>query len=333
MPTDPKNTNEPREFPKPLPVDELLAMHFPPQEWIFDRVIPVGGLVALSAPPGSYKSFLALWMALQAGGGKPLFGNDQIIGNNSKQYKTLFIEEENTLRLMYGRIKGLKNRKSDGVFFKIDQGFKVTDEEAMANAAGFCVFEGINMIVLDPFSSVMGLQDENNNSEVARVMDIIRKTFVANNITVMFIHHPAKNSEGGKNLRGAGDILGKCDVHLTMEKDEQDKQLITVSYEKMRLIAEDKIWNFKIRFTGDDILDNWEFIYKDEAKPKFQEERDTMLAEMLDFMQSGIEYLQKDITEFLGTTPNSKKFQAIWSDALKEGWIKKNITSKKYYKA
>lgn len=328
-----ENEKEARIFPEPLRVEDFYGMSFPKQKWIFDRVIPKDGLIALSGAPGSYKSFFALWMALQAGQGRPLFDSDQIIGDNSKEYRTLFIEEENTIRLMHQRLRVLKNGKSRNVFFKIDDGFKMMDDEARQNVVAFCVFNSIDLVVLDPFSSVMGLKDENNNAEVSTIMDVIRKTFVAQGISVMFIHHPAKNAEGGKNLRGAGDILGKCDVHLSMEKDETDKKLITVSYEKMRLISEDDIWNYKIKFTGDEILGNYEFVYKDEAKPKYQEERDTMLADMLNLMQSGVEYKQNEVTDLIGTERYNKKFRAIWSNALKEGWIKQNIITKRYYKA
>jgi hypothetical protein len=329
MPT--KTENE-RIFPEPLAIDKFYGISFPKQEWIFDRVIPKDGLIALSGAPGSYKSFFALWMALQAGMGKPLFNAEQIIGNNQSELKTLFIEEENTLRLMHQRVRVLKNGKSRNVFFKIDDGFKMQDDEARANVIQFCMFNSISLVVLDPFSSVMGLKDENNNAEVSVIMDIIRKTFVAQGISVMFIHHPAKNAEGGKNLRGAGDILGKCDVHISMEKDEQDKKLITISYEKMRLISEDDIWDFKVKFSGDEIM-GYEFVYLDEAKPKYQEERETMLADMLKLMQPMVEYKQKEITELLGTAKQNRRFQAIWSEAIKEGWIVQNVTSKLYYKA
>jgi len=328
MPTTPENE---RVFPEPLAIDKFYGMSFPKQEWIFDRVIPKDGLIALSGAPGSYKSFFALWMALQAGMGKPLFNAEQIIGNNQSELKTLFIEEENTLRLMHQRIRVLKNGKSRNVFFKIDDGFKMQDDEARANVIQFCMFNGISLVILDPFSSVMGLRDENNNAEVSVIMDIIRKTFVAQGISVMFIHHPAKNAEGGKNLRGAGDILGKCDVHLSMEKDEQDKKLITISYEKMRLISEDDVWDFKVKFSGDEILGH-EFVYLDEAKPKYQEERDQLQNSLLEFMQEGVEYTRGEVAENTGNGSNGQKFRNVWAEMLKKGLIKQNIMNKKFYK-
>jgi hypothetical protein len=324
--------NQVIQYPEPLAIEDLLAMKFPKQEWIFDKIIPVGGLVALSGPPGSYKSYFAVQMALQAMVGDSLFDVPCGLGENKQKFKTLFIEEENSLRLMYYRVNTLKNRNDKGIYFKIDHGFKMADDGARKNIEQFCLFNDIKLLVLDPFSSVMGLRDENNNAEVSLVMDMIRKTFIAQNITVMFLHHPAKNAEGGKNLRGAGDILGKCDVHLSLEKSEKDKQEITVSYEKMRLISESDIWNFKMRFVGDPLIGDCQLKYVDEAKPKFEEERELLLESILEFIQPGGEYTKKEIAESVGSTDTGKKFLNVWAKALKEGWVKQNIVNKKYYR-
>jgi hypothetical protein len=265
------------EKPEALSGTELLALNIPKPSWIINNVIPSCGLVAISGKPGSYKSFFALWLAMRAAAGEPQFDDTQepfFCEQRTVHSPTLFIEEENTTILTRDRYYGLRQVPGAHLYFRIDQGFKMQDEEWRKALLADVEAKGIKLIVADPFSSVMGLEDENNNAEVAVVMDLIRKEFIAKGITFVFIHHPAKGDGEGKGLRGAGDILGKCDVQLHLEKDEEDPCQITVSYEKMRLLRPDAVQNWKMRFIGDEALRDQRFRYLGEAKRRYEEERE-----------------------------------------------------------
>ena len=335
--TNRKQTFNTIDQPKPMPSaidgDTFRTTKFPKVEWIVNKMIPKGSLVAISGIPGSYKSFFALWLATRTAAGLPLFE----IGTEDEPYfceqktektATMFIEEENTAIMTHARYVGFKTPPSNQIFFRIDQSFKIKEPKWLDALLKDVDKYNIGLIIMDPFSSVMGLEDENDNAEVSAVMDTIRKTFLDKGVTVVFIHHPSKNAEGGANLRGAGDILGKCDVHLHLEKDEIDKKLVTVSFRKMRLISDDEVQSFKMRATGMSDVGDMSFRYLGEAIPKHEEERNALGRQILALMTPGESYQKSKLASEVGQKHDNKKFIAAWQQLEATGKLKPGIEKK-----
>lgn len=317
---------------------ELLELDIPPMKWVMNMMIPNPGLTVISGRPGSYKTFFALWMGLRASAGLPLFDEydepyfcqaeaDASMG----KIPTLFIEEENTKQLMKGRARGLKVFEVGDMNYMIDEGFKFTDEAWRETIHRVIEEKGIKLLILDPFSSVMGLDNENDNAEASKVMDIVRKEFVKLGLSVILIHHPSKGSEGN-NLRGAGDILGKCDVHLCLENEDELQKIVRVTYEKLRVADRSKVANFRMRMTGDGDLRNLEFRYAGQTVSKTQEERNELAEQIMEAISNGAELEQKEIAEIVGQKPQNKKFKASWDQLVRDKKILRNATSKKFHK-
>lgn len=310
--------------PEPLSLEDLEALDLPDTQWIHSDLLPYPGLVALSGAPGSYKTFFALWMALRASQGLTLFdgaGSGGLLETGTS-IPTLFIEEENEIRTMRSRLLSFKRSKRADLYFYIDCGFKMSDESWRKKVLEFVEAKGIKLIFMDPFSSVMGLKDENSNAEVAVVMDIIRKEFVKRNITVVFIHHPSKGGEGGASLRGAGDILGKVDVHLTFGVESAKDRLISVKYAKMRVADSSQLKDFQVQLVGEKGAKDWEFVHKGETKPKGVEERDALKASILKVFETGEEFGRKEVAELVGVSNSGDKFTKAWNSLVEIGEIK-----------
>lgn len=303
----------------------------PRPTWLVERLIPSAGLVAISGRPGSYKSFFALWLALRISEGLHVFDSrdeDFFCEQITAKCPVMFIEEENTEILVRDRMLGLKTPRNSNLHFRIDQGFKLGQEIWLKTLEEDIHNLGIKLVIMDPFSSVMGLEDENNNAEVSQKMDLIRKTFLEKGVTVIFLHHPSKGDDSGKNLRGAGDILGKCDVHLHLEKDEIDKKLVTVSYEKMRLVSDDQVQNFKMRFTGDSLFGDAEFRYIGAAKPKYEEARNEISEKLFAAMIPGEPMTKSYVAELVGQDTHNPKFKKAWAQLVFEGRVRASLEKK-----
>lgn len=311
-------------LPEPLSLEALEALDLPDTQWIHDTLLPHPGLVALSGAPGSYKTFFALWMALRASQGLTLFNDTEAGGllETGVSVPTLFIEEENEIRTMRSRLMSFKRARKADLYFYIDCGFKMSDEAWRKKVLEFVETKGIKLIFMDPFSSVMGLKDENSNAEVAVVMDIIRKEFVKRNITVVFIHHPSKGGDGGASLRGAGDILGKVDVHLTFAVESVKDRLISVRYAKMRVADSSQLKDFQIQLVGEKGSQDWEFIHKGELKPKGVDERDNLKASIIKAFETGEEFGRKEIAELVGASNSGDRFTNVWNSLVEIGEIK-----------
>jgi hypothetical protein len=318
---------------------ELLELDILPMSWIMNLVIPNPGLVVISGKPGSFKTFFAFWLGLRASAGLPLFDEydteyfcQEVIQSPMGKVPTLFVEEEVTKQLMKERAHGFKVFEVGDMNYMIDEGFTFTDEAWLRWILKVIQEKGIKLLILDPFSSVMGLEDENNNAQVAKVMDLVRKEFVKLGLTVIMIHHPSKGDGDGKNLRGAGDILGKCDVHLCLEVENEMEKIVRVSYQKLRVADRARVANFKMSLTGDGSMRDLRFRYLGETKTKTEEERGELESNILEVIKDGEEWEREEVAKAVGKKTNSSMFDSVWSRMLKEEKISKNATSKKYYR-
>lgn len=240
-------------LPPAISLGELCSRDLPAPAWHLYGLIPESSLVFFAGAPGSYKTFFALKAAYALATGAPLYDR---VCENGTQVETkpsgtsvLFVEEEMNIVLIQARMKMFALGRSISpppgggemdppLRFILSGGVKLTDEAKMAELVTVVKTHNVKVIFMDPLSSVLGAQDENDNAEVSTTLDLVRRTLVDSElgVSVVFIHHPAKNAKGNvSSLRGAGDLLGKCDHAITFERSEVMPQT-TVSVLKSRLV-------------------------------------------------------------------------------------------------
>lgn len=319
-------TKQAVELADPLSGDILESLDLPDTQWIHSTLLPFPGLVAISGTPGSFKTFFALWMAIRASNGLPLFDGGESVGGIEKLgvVPTLFVEEENTLRMLKYRFMQFPKLDGTHIHFYVDAGFKMKEQAWVDRILQVVDKFSIKLIFLDPFSSVMGLENENDNAEVSKVMDIIRKEFLKREITVVLIHHSSKSANGAPSLRGAGDILGKVDVHLAMNIENQTERLIAVKYAKMRLIDSSDLKDFQVKLTGTKGARDWRFEYVGEKKPEFVTDRDELRGRIESLFEDGKPRARKAVAEILGESNTGNKFKGVWTWMIETGLLKKN---------
>lgn len=325
----------------PITTDELLAMEIPAIEWVIPNTIPIPGLVALSSKPGIGKTNLITWICWQAAQGLPTFraleGDDLgfLKQDNYEPIKALIIQEETSELIMQNRIKGFKG-KSPGdmlqhMFFK---NFKLSSPIDVGLVNEYIRMNNIKLLVLDPFSSVLGAGNENDNAEVSKIMDVMRELINELNIGIVFLHHPAKGEDDDEiNLRGAGDILGKVDVHITLAVANQDQRdLLKLSYEKLRIADSRNVSNFKVQMVGNTDMGDFEFIYagkenpNDPSKKPFDKETYSLLTKLLELRPENpttLELLKKCNLQ------NSKAAPVALKKASDKGFVKKAFGTEK----
>jgi len=314
---------------------KLLESNLPPVEWLIPRMMPNPSIMAISGIPGSFKTFLAMWMARRLSAGRKLFDvcDMEPFFENVDQppVRVLFVEEEMSKRQMKGRASSMASYDRESLYWLIGSGFKVSDPNKMEMLATHMKKMKIKVLFLDPFSSVFGMKDENSNSEAAELMDSVRRTFVDSDVgaTVVFIHHPSKGDDSKKALRGAGDILGKCDMHICLEKKDPINRIVEVSYAKNRDIEDDQVATFRIQYTKSTDASTlgagiWKYLgtaQDIDAPPK----NETMVLEGYPFGQV---FTQDELAAPFGMSRKSGKFQDMLKRWEADG---KFIKTKKGY--
>lgn len=330
-----------KEFPLPISSEDFMAMDIPKPKWFLNRLVPSTGLVAISGKPESYKTWFVIWMARRAACGLPLFdkkeGDESYLVEMATELtgpaKVLLVEEENAESQMQQRMKLYEGPNTPNLSFylSINKGFKFSSKSMRDQLIAWIRENGINLIVLDPFSSVMGFENENDNAEVAKMMDIVRHEFIEDlGLCVIFLHHPSKNAEGSKNLRGAGDILGKCDVHISLEVEHKRDKVIRVTYEKLRIEDRNLISDFRMGMVKNPFGQDLHFSFIEEAQPKDDEVQSNLKEKILKNMTPEEIYLKQDLSDMSGAGRNSKDFNRVLESLVSDGLI--NVVTGKQHR-
>lgn len=69
------------------------------------------------------------------------------------------------------------------------------------------------------------------------------------------------------------------------------------------------------------------------TSPAYIQEREQMLAMLLNQVPMDSEFLQRDIAQKLNMTRTGRRFRAVWELAISNQLIKQNPKTKKYYQA
>lgn len=294
-----------------------------PTEWLFPRLLPKPGLIALTGRPGGYKTYFAHWMARRLSAGLPLFDEYDEDPEWSKvgagrEVRSLIIQEEMGPEIVQERINDLKAYKKDNVFWAVGSGFDLRKPEKVAELVAMIKELRIEVLFFDPFISIANMKDENDNAEASEVMNIILNTFVNSGpkISVVFLHHPSKGQDGDV-IRGAGDILGKTYVQYVLEKKgDYDATMITVKCPKHRWRA---TRNFTMEFVDSPDprdLGAKKFVYRGTGDVTAADPVEDYMRKIIgNCLRSDEPMTRKDIANVLGISNTGQKFRKLWDES------------------
>jgi len=197
-----------------LTVDELLDL--PPAEWMVDGYLPTHGMSALFAPPGAFKSFLAVDLALSVAYGLPWHGLA------TRQRKTLYVVSEG--KHGFGRrVRGWQEHRAGGAatdqFMLLPAPVNFLDPgcvDDLIRAIGDHL-GGVGFIVLDTLARNFGPGDENSTKDMnAYVAGTTR--LAERGCHVLHVHHTGKDSDKGE--RGSSALRGALDASLKIDREK-----------------------------------------------------------------------------------------------------------------
>lgn len=196
-------------------LNELLALDFPDNEWLVDRLIPKAGITVLSAYPGQFKTWLLLSVAISVSKGALLFNHFE-----TEQTGVLMVDEENGVRLLQQRLNKLGSGNDLPIHFMPNQNFWL-EERWITKAIKLCEKLNIGLVTFDSLVRIHG-GDENDAVQMAKVFRQFKR-LTNKGIAVLVTHHNRKPGKSSSNLshemRGSSDILAAVDCHLALSRD------------------------------------------------------------------------------------------------------------------
>lgn len=188
----------------------------PRVSWLVDGLIQTSGLVVLAGDGGIGKSAIAIdWAASLAAGRDAWHGKRVIAGGASVLYVAGEGVEGVEDRLAAWEVWTGVSIPDERLEF-VSEGFSLSDERA-AFAMELAVKErDYALVILDTLSQLSSVENENDNAELSKVLNVARGIRQARpGTTVLIVHHISK----GGRVRGASAIRNNADAVIVARAD------------------------------------------------------------------------------------------------------------------
>jgi hypothetical protein len=188
----------------------------PDPEWLVDGLIQKNTITFLAGPPGMGKTFCTIHLTRALASGLNFFGRE------TKKAKTLYVVAEGAssfkLRIdAWDQKFGLYTPVKDGQIHYLARGVNLSIPEQVDRLRDYFKDGDFDLLVIDTYSQLSGVTDENGAAENATVMNSLRSIReVKDGASVLVVHHP--NAVGTK-LRGSTTLLGNADTVIMLKSD------------------------------------------------------------------------------------------------------------------
>lgn len=222
----------------------------PPPVWLIDGLIVQGQRSMIFGEPGSYKSFLALDLALCIATGASWHGHKTLPG------RVVYIAGEGQGG-MGKRIKAWKayhgyvGSAPISILGEAAQLLHSGDVEALLEAIT-ALPDAPVAIIIDTLARAIVGGDENSAKDMGQVVAAIDRIHDVTGAHIMVIHHKAR---GAKNARGSTAVPGGMDTTIDLTREGQ---IVTVHCPKQKEAAEfpDMQLRFHVTLQADNALES-----------------------------------------------------------------------------
>jgi hypothetical protein len=186
-----------------------------PVRWLVEGLIPAQGFCALYGRPGSYKSFVALYLAAMIATGSEAFGRATeagdvvyLLGEGGSGLKP----RRDALIKHYGLSAGVKVH-----FIRAQLNLRSTDADATAMIQAVQA-QGLKpaLLIIDTLARAFGAGNENASEDMGAFILQCGRIQDELNTAVLIVHHSGKDEARGQ--RGHSSLLGACDAELEVVK-------------------------------------------------------------------------------------------------------------------
>jgi len=196
-----------------LSIDQLADL--PPVEWILDGYLPRVGMSAMFAPPGAFKSFIALDMALSIAYGMPWHGFP------TQQRKVLYVLGEGKHGFATRALAWIQHR-ADGVrtdqfhVLPVPVNFMDPRNVDLLMEKIELHLGGVGFNVIDTLARNFGPGDENSTKDMnAYIAGSTR--LMERGCHVMHVHHSGKDES--KDERGSSAFRAALDTAIKLDRE------------------------------------------------------------------------------------------------------------------
>lgn len=233
----------------PLWISQVAREPITRPSWLVHNIWAKGSVGFIAGQPKSYKSYIALDMALSVASGMPFLNDSQF---NSTPAKVLYLQEEDTKGLVMHRANqiidlkaperswngvlrscvegdalGRSRTKLDAIWVRPDagdelllamhvrEGFQVSHSEWQFWLLGFIQEHGFELVVIDTLGTTVGDIDTDKATQLNdRVLRPLKAIAEETGCAIAVVHHNRKTTD---NHRSGQQMLGSVALHAWVE--------------------------------------------------------------------------------------------------------------------
>ncbi len=196
----------------------------------------------ISATGGSKKSFVALRLMLR------------LAVQNVSSFAIFSEESSQQIRDRIEFLKGIEPKFTDKhskyLIMKTLDHTLPSNSDLLVQLIEQAGISEIGLVVIDPLISVID-EDENDNVKAKKFMDKVNKACFDAKVTLLFLHHSAKNTA---NSRGAGAFTDACRVSYFLEPIEDNDREVQATIHKenigIRYLLKKEIFNIDMQINS-----------------------------------------------------------------------------------
>lgn len=233
---------------------ELRALTFPPENNIIGHgLLSRNSIMAIAAPPKSFKSFSTNTLLLELLIGGYLFGVTRKHANRTDHLfpinpvkRVLLIEQEIGLQDTQARLVELHDHllvpghqalMRDNLFIRsCDYDLRLDRDAGVAKLSSIIAAIRPDVVAFDPLTK-FHTSDENSPSEMGRIMLELRQLIHKHDTTGILLHHTGKNEDGKTILdllRGASAIAADIDTGMVFHVVNRSASMVWVDIDLRR---------------------------------------------------------------------------------------------------
>lgn len=200
----------------------------PPPRWLVKGLIQADSLTLLTGTYRSFKSFIALDIALSLASGRPVLGNKD--WQPAEPQKVLYLCGEGSADLGV-RYRAYTKARMTGSVERCGFIDDVPHIDDFASPEFVALADAHDVIVIDTLARITVGIDENSNADMGRVvavLDGLRKGR-ERPLTVVVVHHTGKN---GQEPRGASALAAAADTILLATRIDKHTATLTIHKQK-----------------------------------------------------------------------------------------------------
>jgi hypothetical protein len=180
----------------------------PPVRWLVDGIFCLGDVNLLLGEPGIGKSWLSMDLAVAIVQGRPW------LGRNVAQGRVLYVDEENSVDLVYDRLKklGLTMADAPNLRYLSNEGI-LLDRQADKLVDEALDYQP-NLIVLDALTRFHSGDEDKAGSMSNLYNNALKPLARETGATVLLLHHAGKTESNSsyRRSRGSGEIIANADA-------------------------------------------------------------------------------------------------------------------------